>query len=127
MNTDRKLAVLDRFFAAIQSADIDTVKAIYHADAAIWHNNDNAIQSVAQNLPVLGWVSRHIKGVRYEDVRRTATGDGRILQQHVLRGTAPNGKPLEVFACIIFTIDDDGHITRLDEYLDTGQTAVLRE
>jgi ketosteroid isomerase-like protein len=47
------------------------------------------------------------------------------VQQHVLRGTAPNGKPLEVPACIVFTVRG-GRVARLDEYLDTAQIAALR-
>jgi len=125
MTTAEKLALLDRFFAAIQAGDLETVRACYAPDAQIWHNNDNAIQGPAENLPVLRWVSTNIKGMRYDDVRRTVMEDGRVFQQHVLRGTAPNGQPLEVFACIVFSFGG-GCITRLDEYLDTGQTAVLR-
>ncbi|MBI2766444.1 MAG: nuclear transport factor 2 family protein [Chloroflexi bacterium] len=120
-----KLALLDRFFAAIQSADIDAVRAMYAPDAVIWHNNSNTTQTVAENVVTLTWVTRHISNLRYEEIRREVTGGGRVVQQHVLRGIAPNGTPLNIPACIIFSIED-GHITRLDEYLDTAQTAALR-
>ena len=124
MKNPNSLDVADRFFAAIQRADLDGVRAIYAPDAQIWHNHDGVTQDVAANLRVLGWVVRNVAGLRYEEVRRTATPDG-FVQQHVLRGKAPNGKPLEVEACIVCRVEA-GRITRLDEYLDSAQIAALQ-
>lgn len=118
------LQLADRFFAAIPKGDLETVRGIYAPDALIWHNDDQATQSVEQNLRVLAWVVKNISGLRYEEIRRHVTPSG-FVQQHVLRGTAPNGRALEVPACILCTVKD-GRITRLDEYLDSAQVAVLR-
>jgi len=118
------LELADRFFAAIPKGDLETVRALYAPDALIWHNNDQTTQNVEQNLAVLGWVTKNISGLRYEEIRRHVTPSG-FVQQHVLRGTAPNGKPLEVPACILCTVVN-GRITRLDEYLDSAQLAALR-
>jgi len=89
----------------------------------IWHNHDRSSQTVEQNLAVLRWVVTHIKNLRYEDIQRQATATG-FVQQHVLRGTAPNGEVLEIAACIVGVVDN-GRITRLDEYLDSAQLAPL--
>ena len=124
MNERETLELADRFFTAIPKGDLETVRAIYAPDALIWHNNDQTTQSVEQNLQVLAWVTKNIAGLRYEEIRRHVTPAG-FVQQHVLRGTAPNGKPLEVPACILCSVKD-GRITRLDEYLDSAQIAVLR-
>ena len=124
MNERETLELADRFFAAIPKGDLETVRAIYAPDAVIWHNNDQATQSVEQNLQVLAWVTKNIVGLRYEEIRRHVTPSG-FVQQHILRGTAPNGKALEVPACILCTVKN-GRITRLDEYLDSAQVAVLR-
>lgn len=124
MNERETLELADRFFAAIPKGDLATVRAIYAPDALIWHNNDQVTQSVEQNLQVLAWVTKNISGLRYEEVRRHVTPSG-FVQQHVLRGTAPNGKSLEVPACILCTVEG-GRITRLDEYLDSAQVAVLQ-
>ena len=123
MNEREIMELADRFFGAIPKADLQTVRAIYAPDAVIWHNNDQASQNVEQNLAVLGWVTKNIAGLRYEEIRRHVTPSG-FVQQHVLRGTAPNGKPLEVPACILCTVVN-GRITRLDEYLDSAQIAPL--
>jgi ketosteroid isomerase-like protein len=42
-----------RFFAAIETGDIDLVRAIYAPDALIWHNDDLIEQPVEENLKVL--------------------------------------------------------------------------
>ena len=123
-NTLSALEVAERLFAAIPAGDIDAVRAIYAPDAVIWHNNDNATQGPEQNLRTLRWVSRNIAGLRYEEIRRQETAAG-FVQQHVLRGTAPNGTALEIPACILCTVVD-GRITRLEEYLDSAHTAALR-
>jgi ketosteroid isomerase-like protein len=123
MPTPSSLEVADRLFSAIMRADIEAVRGIYAPDARIWHNHDCVTQDVAANLRVLAWVVRNVSGLRYEEVRRAATPDG-FVQQHVLRGNAPNGKPLEVAACIVCRVEN-GRITRLDEYLDSAQIAAL--
>ena len=46
------LDLADRFFAAIPKGDLEAVRAIYAPDAQIWHNNDQATQSVEENLQI---------------------------------------------------------------------------
>ncbi len=122
--TEREtLDLADRFFAAILRGDTAALRALYAPDAAIWHNFDGKAQSVDENLRVLAWIVQNIRGMRYEEVRRQLTPTGWV-QQHVLRGTAPNGKPLDVPACIVFTVAA-GRVTRVDEYLDSAQIAAL--
>ena len=123
---DEKLSVLNRMFAAIPAGDIEAVKAIYHPEAAIWHNTDNLEQAVPDNLRTLGWVAANIRNLRYDDIRRTAMDSGQVVQEHVLRGVGPTGKQLNIVGTIVFTFDEDGRITRLEEYLDSAQVAALR-
>jgi ketosteroid isomerase-like protein len=115
-------ALATRFFAAIQAGDIDTVAATYADDAVIWHNFDQVEQGRDDNLRTLAFVIRAVSERRYDDVRRTVLDDG-FVQQHVLRGTTAGG-PLEVPAMMRVWVSDH-RITRLDEYLDTAQVAVL--
>jgi ketosteroid isomerase-like protein len=117
------LLVAERLFDAIPKGDLEAVRALYAPDARIWHNHDGIVQDPAANLQVLGWVVKNIRDIRYEQVRREATPTG-FVQQHVMRGTAPGGKPFELAACIVCTVVD-GRITRLDEYLDSAQLGAL--
>jgi ketosteroid isomerase-like protein len=121
MTTDDPLRLAERLFTAVTTGDIDGVRACYAPDVVVWHNSDNVGQSAEENLRVLGWVTKNIRDLRYEEVRRQRTPTG-FVQQHVLRGTAPNGTALAVPACLVATVVD-GRITRLDEYLDASHFA----
>jgi ketosteroid isomerase-like protein len=115
----------DRFMRAIETGDIETVRACYAPDARIWHNNDGVEQTPEENLKVLNWVARHLSGRRYEIKSRHAF-DGGYVQQHVLHGTLNNGKPFSMPACLVVTVTN-GKIARLSEYLDSAHTLPLRE
>ena len=50
------LEVADRLFKAIERGDVDSIRNnIYAADAKIWHNFDDMVQSVDENLATLKW------------------------------------------------------------------------
>lgn len=115
------LALAARFFTAIEQGDIETVRAIFAADAVIWHNYDGldaqaSGDSVEDTLKVLAGIPNRISGAHYDVSQREATQTG-FVQQHVLKGTMPNGEPIELIACIVCRVED-GRITRLDEYFD---------
>ncbi len=118
------LALAERFVAAIETGDIETLKSVCYApDAEIWHNFDQVSQTVEQNLKVLGWMARVLPQRRYEILRRVVIPGG-YLQQHVLRGKRPDGEDFAMPACLVVMVKD-GRITRLEEYLDPAQAAVL--
>ena len=117
------LDLADRFIRAVEAGDLDTVRAIYAPDAVIWHNNDRKETTVEENLRVLGWIAKHVTGKKYGDIRCQETDSG-YVQQHVMRGTAPNGQDFEVAACLVVTVVS-GRITRLDEYLDSADIRAL--
>lgn len=118
------LALAERFVVAIETVDIETLKSVCYApDAEIWHNFDQVNQTVEQNLKVLGWMARVLPQRRYEILRRVVIPGG-YLQQHVLRGKRPNGEDFAMPACLVVMVKD-GRITRLEEYLDPAQAAVL--
>ena len=113
-----------RFFAALEAGDIATLQEIYAPDAVIWHNDDLIEQPVEENLKVLQGLHRAISGLRYDIIRRTTAADG-VLQQHVLRGQLPNGTEVALHAAMYLQVRD-GHITRIEEYLDSGQRSSIR-
>jgi ketosteroid isomerase-like protein len=117
--------IAERLFAAIEAGDIDTVRDLYDPDVEVWHNTDRVAQRRDENLATLAWVHRHLSGVTYEDVRRSATDDG-FVQRHVLSATNRAGRRIEVPACIVASVRD-GRVTRLDEYLDSAALAAFTE
>jgi uncharacterized protein len=113
-----------RFFAALEAGDIETLREIYAPDAVVWHNDDLLEQSVDDNLKVLQGLHRAVSGLRYDIVRRALAGDG-VIQQHVLRGHLPNGAEVELHAAMYLQVRD-GHITRIEEYLDSAKRSSIK-
>lgn len=115
----------DRFSAALERGDSEAARAFYAPDARIWHNFDDYEQSVDENLRTLAWMHRKLPVRTYNILRREILHDGWI-QQHVLEATLPDGRPFRMAACCVVQMKD-GLITRLDEYLDPAQAAVLKD
>lgn len=114
----------DALVAAIEAGDVERIRHdLYHPDAVIWHNFDDATQTVEGNLRTLRWLHRHVSDLRYDDVRRQRTPSG-YVQQHCLRGVLDGGEMLAVRACLVVTVAE-GRITRIDEYLDTRSAGGL--
>ncbi|MEZ5224965.1 MAG: nuclear transport factor 2 family protein [Ilumatobacteraceae bacterium] len=122
---DEMLDLARRFVGAIERGDTDAVRACYHPDARIWHNNDGVEQTVDENMKVLGWMARTLPTREYVVSQLDALPDG-FVQQHVLRATLPSGGTWELPACVIVRVRD-GLIVRLDEYLDSAHVARLTE
>ena len=114
-----------RFVAAIQAGDTATVRDCYAPDAKIWHNSDGVEQTVDQNMKVLDWFIRTLPDRNYRVLRVEALPDG-FLQQHVLEATMPDGSTWAMDACVVVRMKD-GKIVRLDEYIDSAKSAVLRQ
>jgi ketosteroid isomerase-like protein len=112
-----------RFVGAIERGDTDAVRACYHPDARIWHNNDGVEQTVDENLRVLTRMVRALPSRRYDVSRLDALPDG-FVQQHVLRADLPGGGTWELPACLVVRVQD-GLVVRLDEYLDSAHVAEL--
>jgi len=114
--------VAAKFSEAYPVGDLDGLRQVFHPDAAIWHNFDGREQSVEENLTMLaGIMSAHT--LRYVDIR-THCSDGVVVQQHrVLIDEQTECAVVE--ACMVMHVTD-GRITRLDEYLDPAQLAVLQ-
>jgi hypothetical protein len=116
--------IANPFFAAITAGNIEGVKAAYAPDAAIWHNFDDKEQRPEDNALTLAFLHSRAQNLQYTEIRRFASPGG-FVQQHVLVGDAKAGK-LRMPAIIRFWVED-GLITRLEEYLDIRQAAVLNK
>jgi ketosteroid isomerase-like protein len=124
MTSQDYIAFAKTFVGAFQSGDTATVRACYHPDAKLWHNNDGIEQTVDQNMKVLDWFIRALPDRNYRVTRLEALPDG-FMQQHVLEATLPDGTKWAMDACVVVRIEG-GVITRLDEYIDSAKSAQLR-
>jgi ketosteroid isomerase-like protein len=122
---DDNLELAERFMAALEACDVDTVRELYAPDARIWHNFDQALQPVEENIESMQWMHRKLTDLEYDIVRREPIPGG-WYQQHVLRGTLPSGERFAMPACAIIKVEN-GRIVSLDEYLDTAHTKPLRK
>ena len=75
-------------------------------------------------MKTVGWLHRNVPDLAWHDIALYPTPTG-FVSQTIMTGTAPGGA-LRVHSCVIVTLDDDGLVTRVEEYLDPTQTAVLR-
>ena len=122
---DSVSALADRFFAAIEAADLATVRDLYVPDAVIWHNYDGIEQTRDESVRTLAWAARHIDRLHYDEVRRSVTDTG-FVQQHVVRGRNAVGVDVAMPACIVVTVAG-GLIARLEEYLDSRHVEIFSE
>lgn len=117
--------LLDRITAAALAGDATDLFNIYTDDAVIWHNHDNREQTVAQNAKLLERMPQWVSDREYAD-RRFRIFEGGIVQQHTLKGTRiSTGEPIALHACVVVQVNEDGRITRLDEYLDSAEARKL--
>ena len=120
---DQIRALAARLFDAIEAGDIEAVADCYAPDVVIWHNTDGVGQTREENLKTLAGVIRLLPERRYQE-RRLEVFDGGFVHQHVLAGVRADGAHVSLPAALICQVRD-GKITRLDEYLDSGQVAAF--
>lgn len=118
------IATVERFFAALEAGDTDLLATIYTPDARIWHNDASGEQGVEDNLKVLRGLHAVVSGLHY-DIARRMPMDGGVVQQHVLRGTLPDGSQVAMPAAMFLYVED-GRVKRIEEYLDSAQAAPIR-
>jgi uncharacterized protein len=123
MSDDGVLNLADRVFRAIEDGDLDALRSCYAPTFVAWTNFDNRESDREQALNVVGWLCGKLSHRRYEVRRRVVIDDG-FLQEHVLRGTAPDGTEIAMPACIVATVAE-GLVTRMNEYLDPAGVAAL--
>jgi uncharacterized protein len=124
LSDDDKLAIAARFAAATRTNDAETYAAMCAPGATTWHNFDELEVTTEQTLRTIAWLHRTVADLAWIDVALHPTASG-FVSQTILTGTAPGGA-MRAHSCVVVTLNDDGLVTRVEEYLDTAQTAVLR-
>jgi ketosteroid isomerase-like protein len=120
MTKSEILELATALMAAVQRGDTDTVKALYAEDITLWHTNDRMNQTSEDSIRTLAWLKKHVKGVRYEELRIAALDDG-FVQQHVMRADSPRVD----MPCMLRVWCANGRITRIEEYFDSADAAPI--
>jgi limonene-1,2-epoxide hydrolase len=119
-------AVVDDFFAAIESADMEEIRRLYTSDVQIWHNDGSPPQDFEEGLQLIEGLTSVVSDLKFEVLRR-AEVDGGCLQQHVMRGKIGD-REVALDAAMYLAVDVDGrHITRVEEYFDTAMAGPIGE
>ncbi len=112
----------DRFFAAIMTGDLDTVRTLYDVQLEVWHNYDELNQTKEQNLRSLQWFTATLGPLQYVEVQRTVLPDG-FWQQHVTE-LRRDGVTTRIPAALR-AFYRNGKIVRIEEYLDPAPVNAL--
>lgn len=112
-----------QLFAAFESQEFEGIEALLSPEARI-KQNGNPEHDVAGLLAFVRGLLADDVSVRYSDVRRSV-GDGFVVEQHVVTLTRSDGESASTDVCVVLRFDDDGLITRLDEYVDSAVFADL--
>jgi uncharacterized protein len=123
MTDDETLDLADRMFRAIEDGDLDALVACYDPEIVVWANIDSRPKDLERSLRVIEWLISRLSDRRYDVTRRQVIVGG-FLQEHVLRGTAPDGSAVAMPACIVADVAH-GRITRVHEYLDPAGAEAL--
>ena len=103
----------------------DDMRSICDPSARIWHNTDDAVQTLEENLGLGGWLRRKVPDLEFAEIRHVVTSDG-FVQRHRMRGTLPDGGRFDVPSCLVVTLSDTGFIKTVEEYIDSAGMAGLR-
>ena len=118
------LDVARRFAAASAVGDEAGLRALYAPDFVAWHNTDLVEQTVDQNMKVSRWLFRTVPDIAFENVRQLPTPEG-FVQTHKIVGTRPDGSRIEMWSAMVITVNGDGLISRLEEFIDPSKMGKL--
>ena len=111
-------ALANRFFDAIERADIDAVEHAYAPDVAYWINVTRETQGLDAILELARRFSHKVRDLHYE-VEAREFFPGGFVQRCTIRGELASGEGLAVPLCFVIYVED-GRIVRLYENLDVA-------
>lgn len=119
--------LVDAIIASYENNDAEGYLRVFAPGAAVWLSYLNDEMSAEQNASVLTQIFASFVGeFRYENMRRHRTSSG-YVQQYDLTIVAKSGATLTIPACQVGTVNSDGLVERLEEYLDAAIMAFGQE
>ena len=118
--TDTELRELcNRFLDAVETHDLDAVRAAYHPDLRFWFNVTGSESTVEDNLTALAEGVHRNRRRTYDD-RTINTFETGFFVQYSVNVVTHSGHRTSLWACLVAQCRD-GRIWRMDEYLDSGK------
>lgn len=112
--------VVDRLLDALTRGDVNAAADCYAPDLAVWHNSSDHVRGREESLQRMASILPLWSDLSYDDIRRFEIPGG-VAQRHTMRGRGPDGAEFEVHMAMFVTLDPNGRIRRVDEYLDPSQ------
>jgi ketosteroid isomerase-like protein len=109
--------VIERFFAAIEQGDRETIAELYAPDIQVWHSFTG--QTVGRDAALEVVYRAIVPGitVTYEEQERFTVAD-RTARRHLFHAVFPDGAEITIPTAIFLTISD-GKIIGFEEYMDS--------
>jgi ketosteroid isomerase-like protein len=106
-------ALMDAFTAG----DVDGAIGLLAPDFIVWHNTGGIDEPSSRVRSALKFLHKSCTDVKYTIERLLPTDDGLV---GMVRLTAVNasGAAVNMPCCMVVNVNDEGLITRVDEYLD---------
>jgi ketosteroid isomerase-like protein len=108
--------IADRLFRAFEEHDTETVRELCAPEMRFWSSATKHETGLDELLGSLPHMRKAIGDHRYEEVRRLIAPDG-FVEQHAVRSTRPDGRPLDLEVCVVVRVDEERRIDRIDEYV----------
>jgi ketosteroid isomerase-like protein len=127
-DTDEIEGVANALFSAIEQGDTGAIEVLFADDIAVWHSGDRRDNDRARALRVLHWFIDITTERHYDIFDREFFSSGSapgFVQQHVLHATGRNGGSIALRVCIVIKMRQNNLISRIDEYFDPADMAVL--
>jgi acetyl esterase len=109
-------AVLDRFYGALSTGDLEAALDCLTPDARIWHCFDGIAQDRDESLAAWQALIAAFPERAFVDAKRHAI-EGGYVQQHVMKGRRTSGDWIAWPICLVVKVRGD-RIARIDEYID---------
>jgi ketosteroid isomerase-like protein len=105
---------------------LDPGDDLFAPDAVTWHCFDEIeAPTVPNTLDTLRAIRAVVPDFHMVEVRTSPVVDGISWARYTFTGTLPDGTAVRAPAALAVHVDAAGRVTRLDEYIDTGQLAGL--
>jgi ketosteroid isomerase-like protein len=110
-----------RLVQALSEPKLEILDELLSDDFVIWYNFSDSMLDRAAALAFFGGYFTKVR-VRYRDIVKTPTAGGWV-QQHLVDADGADGFVIRGLpVCMVIALDGE-RITRIDEYMDSVQTA----
>jgi uncharacterized protein len=116
-------AVAERLTRAVADNDLDALTALYAPGSVVWHSTDQ-VELKFEEVKHLVQAIREVAHCTIA-VSATLTTDRGFVQTQENTYTFRDGTSTRFHAALVVTLDNDGRIARLEEYLDSAGLAPL--